>query len=215
MEYSERIIQTANKMVKLGLVKGTWGNISLRKGNKIYITPSGVEYDKLTNQDVAVIDIESGKQIGGHSKPSSELPLHMEIYKAFSSINGVVHTHSIYATVYASMNRKIPCYVEDQAQIIGGDIEVANYAFPGSEELGKNVVQTLQNGNFGVLMARHGAVGIGRSLDEAMIAAQIIEKSAKIAFLIEMAKGEDFIPKDDIKKMRKIYLEKYSSNIIQ
>ena len=215
MENSSLIVETARKMVELGLVKGTWGNISLRDGDKVWITPSGIDYHKLQNSDIAVIELSSGKQISGNNKASSELPLHLAIYRNFDNINGIVHTHSTYATVYACMHKNIPCYVEDQAQIIGGEIGVAKYAFPGSKDLAKNVVEALKDGHFGVLMSNHGGVGVGRSLKEAMIAAQIIEKSAEVSFLVQSRANFSGLNQEDIKKMRKIYLNKYSEKILE
>ena len=215
MKNAEKIIETATKMIQSGLARGTWGNISLRENDKIWITPSGVEYHKLKPKDIAIVDIQSGKQVEGNFKASSELPLHTAIYKNYPNIKGIVHTHSVYATAYACMEKNIPCYVEDQAQIIGGEITVAKYAFPGTEELASNVVSALKNGHFGILMAKHGAVGVGRSIEEAMIAAQIIEKSAKIAYLVQTMNGSVQMSNDEIEKMRDIYLNKYSDKIIK
>jgi L-ribulose-5-phosphate 4-epimerase len=215
MKNSSLIVETARKMVELSLVKGTWGNISLRDGDKIWITPSGVDYFKLKDNDIAVIELSSGKQISGNKKASSELPLHLEIYRNFANLNGIVHTHSTYATVYACMHKDIPCYVEDQAQIIGGEIRVARYAFPGSEELAQNVVEALKDGHFGVLMSNHGSVGVGRNLKEAMITAQIIEKSAEVSFLVQSIGNFPGLSQEDIEKMRKIYLNKYSEKILE
>ncbi len=214
MNASEQIVEMAKKMMILGLVKGTWGNISMKKDDKIYITPSGKGYDKLMAEDVAVVDTKNGKQINNGPKASSELPLHLLIYKTFPKIKGIVHTHSIYASTFAAINKPIPCYIEDQAQIIGGKIPVANYAFPGTRELAENAVEKLRLGVFGILLSNHGAVGVGRSLNEAMIAAQIIEKSAEIALLIKTS-GEEGreLSEEEIDKMRDIYLNKYSSDI--
>jgi L-fuculose-phosphate aldolase len=216
MNYFEKIVKTAQKMMVLGLVKGTWGNISTKENDRIYITPSGKPYDALKPEEVAVIDLNSGEQINGGPKPSSELPLHLQIYKNFPNLNGIVHTHSTYASTFAAINKPIPCYIEDQAQIIGGEILVAKYAFPGTKELADNAVEALKDGIFGILLSNHGAVGVGRNLEEAMIAAQIIEKSAEIALLIKTS-GEigKTLSKEEIKEMRNIYLNKYSTNIIK
>ncbi len=205
----EIVLDAARFIARSGLVAGTWGNVSLREGDLVYITPSGVPYDELEVEDIAVVSLESGEQIDGRKRASSELPMHLEIYKNLE-VKAVVHFHSVYATAFAVMRKPVPCYVEDQAQIIGGKIEVAEYALPGTWELARNVVKALRN-KFGALLANHGAVAVGRSMKEALIAAQIIEKSAQVALLV----GESGVPlsDEDVKKLRKGYIESYSRNI--
>jgi L-ribulose-5-phosphate 4-epimerase len=204
------VLKAALFISKTNLVAGTWGNVSLKRGDLVYITPSGIPYDELKAEDIATVDLKTLEQIDG-KKASSELPLHIEIYRDHPSVNAVVHFHSIYASAFASMRKPIPCYVEDQAQIIGGDVEVAEYAPPGSWALAENASKTLGE-KFGVLLANHGAVAVGRSMKEALTAAQIVEKSAKIAFIV----GESGIrlPDEDVKNLRDLYLKSYSKGIL-
>ncbi|MBM7615940.1 class II aldolase/adducin family protein [Alkaliphilus hydrothermalis] len=216
MEIAKNIIETSLKMVQSGLVKGTWGNVSVRKENQLWITPSGVTYEDLTEDQIAVIDLESGVQIGGSRKASSEMPLHRMIYLHNEEINGIVHTHSIYASAFAAIEEEVPCYTEDQAQIIGGSIPVAQYAFPGTDELGKNVVKALEDGRYAVLMAKHGLVAVGRNLKEAWTSAEVAEKSAQLASIVKgMNKAPGGLCEKEIEDMRRIYLESYSKTSIK
>lgn len=211
MNKAQELIVTGQNMIKSGLVKGTWGNVSTRTDNTMWITPSGISYDEFKEENIAIVDVSTGTQVGGNKKPSSEMPLHLMLYRNLSNINGIVHTHSIYASVFAAIGEEIPCYTEDQAQIIGGSIPVAKYAFPGTEKLGNNVLSVFQMDRFSSLMANHGLVSIGRSLKEAWTAAEVAEKSAQVAAVIKsMGKNPLTINETDIKEMRKIYLESYS-----
>ncbi|HHV71219.1 MAG TPA: class II aldolase/adducin family protein [Clostridia bacterium] len=215
MDLKEGIIKTALKMVQSGLVRGTWGNISVRQDNRLLITPSGTPYEELTVEDIAVVDLKSGEQVGGRLKASSELPLHISIYRIFDRINGIVHTHSLYASAFAALGEEVPCYTEDQAQIIGGSIPVASYALPGSYELGYNVTAVLKTGKYAALMAKHGLVSVGRSLKEAFMVAEVAEKSANLAYLVRtLSPNLEPMNEGEIEIMRKNYLNSYSKHIL-
>jgi L-fuculose-phosphate aldolase len=206
------IIKAIDYLEKKGLIKGTWGNLSIRINDKVYITPSGVPYDILKEDDISVLDLESQKHLSG-LKPSSEKSLHLEIYKNFPEINAVVHTHSLYASIFSALRKTVPCYIEDQAQIIGGEIPVAEYKLPGTLDLAIEAVKKFKLGVYGILLANHGIVSIGRNLKEALIAAEIIEKSANIAYHVELMGGGHPLSEDDIKWMRNLYIASYSKNI--
>ena len=212
MNPREIVLEAAHFISDTNLVAGTWGNVSLLVDGKVYITPSGIPYDELEKEEIALVDLKSGKQIGGSEKASSELPLHLQIYKDHEIIKAIVHFHSIYASAYASMRMPIPCFVEDQAQIIGGDVPVADYAPPGTWELAKNASRALED-KFGVLLSNHGAVAVGRNMKEALMAAQIIEKSAQIASIVS-ERGVK-LPEEDLKNLRKVYMNSYSKNIVR
>jgi len=206
------VLEAARFISSTNLVAGTWGNVSLLDEGKVYITPSGIPYDELSEGDIAVVDLKSGEQIGGAKKASSELPLHLQIYRDHEIVSAIVHFHSIYASAYASMRKPIPCFVEDQAQIIGGDVPVAEYAPPGTWKLAENVSKALKD-KFGVLLANHGAVAVGRNMKEALMAAQIVEKSAQIDSIVS---GNGVaLPEEDLRSLREVYLKSYSKNIVK
>ncbi|MCD6450510.1 MAG: class II aldolase/adducin family protein [Thermotogaceae bacterium] len=208
---SARIVLEAAKYIsKTDLVKGTWGNVSYRGENKVWITPSGVPYDEMTENDIAVVDLDSGEWMAGNFKPSSELPMHLAIYRKCPEIKAVVHFHAVYSSAFSAFTGDVPCYTEDQAQIIGGRIRITEYAYPGTEELAKNVVEALKD-RFGAIIANHGAVAIGRSMKEAIAAAEVLEKSCQIAWLA--GKNGRELSEDDIVRLRKLYLDSYSKKI--
>ena len=206
------VLEAAKYMSRTDLVKGTWGNVSYREEDKIWITPSGVPYNEMVENDIAVVDFDDGDWIEGNFKPSSELPMHLAIYKKFPEIKAIVHFHAIYSSAFSAFGKDVPCYTEDQAQIIGGRIRVSKYAYPGTEELANNVVEALKD-RFGAIMANHGAVAIGRSMKEALAAAEVLEKSCHIAWLVGKEGKE--LSEDDIVKLRKIYLESYSKRLTE
>ena len=112
------------------MLPGSWGNISIKINKNAYaITPSGRGYDNLTPDDITIVDA-AGQTLDGALIPSSELPLHLAIYKALPEANAVVHTHSIYASACAAARRDIPPLIEDMVQIMGGAVHCAEYALP-------------------------------------------------------------------------------------
>ncbi|SCY78598.1 class II aldolase/adducin family protein [Alkaliphilus peptidifermentans] len=214
MRIEKEIIDVGLSITKSGLVKGTWGNISKCYEKTMWITPSGIPYEELTEDAIAVIDLENELQIGGRLKASSEMPLHLMIYKAFPQFKAIVHTHSIYASAFAVIGQEVPCYTEDQAQIIGGNIPLAQYALPGTNQLALNTVEALKGGVYAALLEKHGMVAVGRSLREAMTVAEIAEKSAQLATIVRgMNSNTEPISLKEIDEMRKIYLESYSKTI--
>lgn len=208
MDIREEIIYFGKKMVKEGLVASTWGNISARVGsNQIYITPSGMEYENLSLDDITLIDL-NGNVLEGKRKPSSELHLHCEIYKARADVQGIVHTHSQFASAYAVLHKPIPPLIEDMAQVVGGKVCVAQYALPGTIQLAKNSVKAL--GNKGaVLLANHGVVGVGFNLQEAYKACLLVEKTAHIGLAASSIGVPFTLSDEDVDWMRKGYLTTY------
>ena len=191
-----------------GFNLGTWGNISARiDENKFAITPSGIAYETITAEDIVVIDL-AGNIIDSNKKPSIELPLHTEIYKAKKNINAIVHTHSVYCTAFAIARKPIPATCEDMVQIVGGKIEVAEYFLPGSKELAQSAVTALGNKS-ACLMANHGLITVADHLDEAYKIAQIVEKSAQAVIYANSLGGAIELSQDDIDFMRDFYLNEY------
>lgn len=115
------IIAVGQKMVQLGLVAGTWGNISARVPDSSYIaiTPSGMDYLSLAPENIVILDL-AGNIIDSANVPSSELKLHLAVYLNRSDVNAIVHTHSVYASACAVANKPIPPIIEDLVQMVGG-----------------------------------------------------------------------------------------------
>jgi len=208
MDLREKIITIGKKLAAQGLVVSTWGNISVKKDDRsFFITPSGMEYQLLEPNDLVLIDLK-GNILEGHRKPSSEMQLHLAFYQHRSDITAVVHTHSIYASAYSVARKSIPPLIEDMAQVIGGTVEVAPYALPGTGELAQNALKAL--GNKGaVLLANHGVVGVGSSLQEAYKACLLVEKTAHIGLSAQLLGQAVSLTQDEVDWMRKAYLISY------
>ncbi|MBO8160027.1 MAG: class II aldolase/adducin family protein [Thermosipho sp. (in: Bacteria)] len=201
-----KILEAVDFVIKNNLVKGTWGNVSIKEGDLIYITPSGIPYDKLTKDDISVVDI-NGTHISG-LKPSSELPTHIEIYKARKDVNAIVHTHPVFSTTVSLITSFIPPLVEDAVMILGPRINVSEYALPGTVKLAQNVVNALGE-NHAVILKNHGLITVGSDIREALTASLVCEKTAEI-FLYALNIGNfSEINEGDAVMLRNKYLNSY------
>lgn len=208
-EIKQAVSDGGRRLIKEGLVAGTWGNISVRvDDNTMVITPSGVDYETATKDDMVVVDLNTGKY-EGNIKPSSEYKLHKQIYLKRKNINAIIHTHSMNASTVAAARREVPPILDDMAQIIGPTIRVADYALPSTKKIVKKTIKALK-GRMGALMANHGAVGLGRDLDEAFIACIILEKACKAFIEAEFLGQAKSINKFEAHFMHQYYLRKYS-----
>ncbi|HWR56824.1 MAG TPA: class II aldolase/adducin family protein [Negativicutes bacterium] len=204
-----QVVETGRKMVEYGLVAGTWGNISARDAQTGYfaLTPSGMDYLQLAAEDIVIIDPE-GHTVDGQRKPSSEIRLHVAIYRHRPDIMAIVHTHSVYGSTCACAGKAIPPLVEDLVQIAGGSVDIAPYALPGTDGVAANAVKALA-GKFAVLLENHGAVGVGENLADAFTVCQLLEKSAQIYLFSQLIGGAKILPADDVKVMHQFYKDQY------
>lgn len=174
-EAAARLAEAARRTVALGLNRGAEGNVSLRLGAGFLITPSGLPNDTLQAEQMVYMDLEGGWQ--GPLKPSSEWRIHRDIYRARAEVAAVVHAHSPHAVSLACLRRPIPPFHYMVAAAGGRDIPCADYATFGTEALSANVLAALA-GRRACLMANHGQVALGRTLDEALRLAEIVEELA-------------------------------------
>lgn len=204
----QQIVATGLKMVEQKMIAGSWGNLSIKiDENSCVITPSGRSYDSLVTDDVVLVDM-SGQKLRGTLIPSSELPLHLAIYQALPEARAIVHTHSIYASACAAMHKPIPPLVEDLVQIIGGQVDVAEYALPGTQALAVNAIAALKNKK-AALLANHGVVCWGATLETALMTAEIVEKAAQIYCICASMGGAVPLPESDIEIMHNFYQQHY------
>ena len=209
-EIRQKVVKTGVILAHSGMTIGTYGNISCRVDKScIAITPSGRNYEQLTPEDIVVTDLD-GNTLAGTLHPSSELALHLEIYKCFPKAMAIVHTHSVYASALAVAHKDIPPVIEDLTQIVGGSVRCTDYAIAGTKELGLKAVKAMEGGRSAVLLANHGAVCWGRDLKEALITATILEKAAQI-YCVADSLGSVF-PLDNktVETLRDFYLNHYS-----
>jgi L-fuculose-phosphate aldolase len=177
----EQVLQAAKDMLKRGLTAGTSGNISgrLPDGN-VVITPSSLSYEDMTLEDLVVIDMD-GKQIDGHRSASSEKGVHLACYRKYDEIGSVVHSHPLYATMFAIVRQPIPALVDEFALYVGGDVPVCDYAMSGTEELGANAAAKLDEVGT-ALLASHGMVTIGANPAKTLHQAGVVERAAQVVW---------------------------------
>lgn len=195
----KKVYEANMELPRHGLVTFTWGNVSGidRESGLFVIKPSGVDYDKLTPEDMVVMDLE-GNKIEGSYKPSSDTATHIELYKAFPEIGGIVHTHSSYATSWAQAGRSIPCYGTTHADYIYGEIpclrcltaeEIEDAYEENTGHLIVNEFARLQKDPMAVpavLCKNHGPFAWGKDAKEAVHNAVVLEEVAKMAYRAEL-----------------------------
>ncbi|MGW7364889.1 class II aldolase/adducin family protein [Streptomyces sp. NPDC054841] len=161
------LVATARRTAADGLVVGTSGNVSVRvatdAGDIVLVTPSGVPYDRLAAEDAVGVGLD-GRQILGDLTPTSELPLHLAIYRGTDAA-AVVHTHAVHATAVSTLVSEVPL-IHYMAAALGGPVRVAPYALYGTDELAENVLRAIED-RTGCLLQNHGTITYGTSLDQA------------------------------------------------
>ena len=202
------VCKTALEMYRSGLVAGTWGNISTRIDDTyMAITPSGMDYEGLSADQMCIVNMDT-LEYEGNLKPSIEAIVHAAIFKNRPEVNGIMHTHSTYALTVATARKEIPAICEDQVQILGGSLRVAEYAIPGTKEMADACVKALE-GRQGALIANHGAISCDVTLAKAFIGSQIIEKAAMV-YINSMAIGGPVeISQDDVNFFADFFRNKY------
>lgn len=190
-ELKEQVFRANLDLVKYNLVIFTWGNVSARESDYIIIKPSGINYDTMKADDMVVLDLD-GNKIEGKYNPSSDTPTHLELYKAFSNIKGITHTHSSYATSFAQAGCEIAALGTTHADYFYGNIPVTrnldecevveNY----EKNTGKVIIETFTNIDYmaipGVLVRSHGVFAWGKSASDSVHNAVVIEELAKMNY---------------------------------
>lgn len=211
MEHKVRtlVCDAGRRIVETGLAAGTWGNVSARVDEShMLITPSGKDYSHIKTDDIVLVNINT-LEASGSLAPSSETPMHAAIYKNRSEINGIIHTHPQNGCTVAAARHEIPPILDDMAQLIGPSLKVADYAHPGSDKLVREVLSALEGRN-ACLLANHGAVCAGRTLDEAFTINVILEKSCKTYIDAMPLGGAKAFTSEEATALHKMYMETYS-----
>lgn len=211
------------ELPKRGLVTYTWGNVSGidRESGYFVIKPSGVEYDVLTPEDMVVMDLE-GNKVEGRYNPSSDTPTHLELYKKYPEIGGIVHTHSPEATAWAQAGRNLPLYGTTHADYFYGDIPCARSLTKEEVEneyeknTGLVIIETLETGEInpvytpGILCRNHGPFTWGKDAETAVYNAVVLEEVAKMATKTELINPKAECAPDYIKD--KHFFRKHGAN---
>ena len=193
----QKVYEANMDLPKYGLVVFTWGNVSAidRESGLVVIKHSGVNYETMKPEDMVVVDLE-GNVVEGSLRPSSDTPTHVELYKAFPNVGGIVHTHSSWATSWAQAGRGIPCYGTTHADYFYGEIPCARVLTPEEVEeayeknTGKVIIEAFEDRDPmsvpGVLCTSHGPFSWGKDAAEAVHNAVVLEEVAKMATRTEM-----------------------------
>ena len=222
-ELKERVFKANMQLPQYGLVKFTWGNVSEidREKGVMAIKPSGVEYSTMTAEDMVVVDVESGKVVEGKYKPSSDTDTHLEIYRSFKDVGGIVHTHSRWATIFAQMKKDIPALGTTHADYFYGSIpatrDMTKTEIEGEYELntGKVIVETFAERGINpkdvpsVLVASHGPFSWGKDAANAVHNAVVLEE---VAFMAWHTMTNSDISSMDSNLLDKHYLRKHGAN---
>jgi len=205
----EKLWQLHLELPKNNLVTWTSGNVSERdKGTGyVVIKPSGIRYEDLRPEHMLVVDVE-GKVIEGNLKVSSDTASHLYIYRNRPDVNGVVHTHSAYATAFAAVGKPIPVYLTAQADEFGGPIPCGGFALIGGEEIGKVVLESIGDSK-AVLLKNHGVFTVGPSSEAAVKAAVMVEDIARTVWLALQIGLPDEIPPEIVEKLHYRYTHVY------
>lgn len=197
-----QIIETYKKHLDIGLNVGSEGNISIRDNQKIYITPSGINIKDLNEEHISILDLDGIKS--NKIKPSSEVDLHLMLYKNREEIRSVVHCHSEWASILSCQRKDILQFHYMVAEFGGRDIKCAEYATFGTKKLAKNVLKAIKKRK-GCLMANHGQICVGKNLEEASHLSIALEKLSKQYFFCLLSKNLKMLSDNEMKEVLKSF----------
>ena len=205
----EEVCRLHLELPKNNLVAWTSGNVSARdpESGYVVIKPSGLKYEEMEPGHMVVVTLD-GELVEGDLKPSSDTASHLYIYRQRPDVNGIVHTHSAYATAFAALGRPIPVYLTAIADEFGGPIPCGDFALIGGEEIGRVVVEAIGHSP-AVLLKNHGVFTIGPSPEAALKAAVMVEDNARTVWLALQIGKPDEISPEDVAKLHHRYTHVY------
>ena len=213
IQLRQDIIDTCLWLKSQGLVFSTWGNISVRLNDgNILITPSKVDYDIMVPDDLVVLSPD-GTQVAGTRLSTSEREIHRKVMNKRSDVGAIIHMHSPYAMMAAARNEGVPVISEEMCQLLGGAIPLSSEFVPSDmhERLGKVVSESITDAN-AVLIRNHGPMCFGKSLAEARVCCQVVEKSCKMYIHLLAAGGIQTLSEEYVVRGRDYYLNSYGKS---
>src|SRR6266700_3817547 len=209
-ELRAEVARYAQKMHSSQLVRATQGNLSARdpESGLICITPSAVDYELLTAEDITVVNAE-GEIVEGKWRPSSETPLHTLILRRRLDINCVMHTHSFYASAFGVVYQPIPVVLAESAACLGAEVPIAPYRKSGTIEFAELVYDVLGKGQ-AVIWGNHGAMVVGDTLARTYSIAHALEDSARIYTIAKQIGQPVTLPAQEIEQIHAMWLETYN-----
>lgn len=218
-ELKQRVLEQNLALVRHGLVILTWGNVSAidRASGLVVIKPSGLAYDGMRAEDMAVVDL-NGRVVEGRYRPSSDTPTHLELYRAWPRVGGIVHTHSTHAVAFAQAGRDLPAYGTTHADAFYGDVPCSRALTAGEiggdyeANTGKVILETVGDPEAvpAVLVRNHGPFTWGETPEKAVENAVVLEEVARMAFLTEALDPD--VSRVDMALLDKHYFRKHGAN---
>lgn len=194
------LVEICARVDEKGFVAATDGNISVRLANgNILATPTSMKKGSVTIDDLVEVTLE-GEQVGGRRKPSSEMPMHYFIYRSRPDVNAVVHCHPVYATGFAAARTPLPSNVFPEVIMQLGEIPLAPYATPSTEEMGDSLRPYIDRHD-AILLANHGVVTCGRDLWDAYVKMEKVEQIAHMSFVAHLLGGAAPLSDSDVEKL--------------
>ncbi len=208
----EELVLLHRELPKNNLVAWTSGNVSGRDPatGLVVIKPSGVRYEDLTPENMVVVDLD-GKVLEGKHRPSSDTFAHVYVYRHRPEVNGVVHTHSTFATAWAAAGRSIPPVLTAICDEFGGPIPVGAYAKIGGDEIGREIIRSIGDSP-AILMKNHGVFTVGKTPEAAVKAAVMVEDAARTVFFALQLGVPDELPPEEVARAHRRYLEEYGQS---
>jgi L-fuculose-phosphate aldolase len=198
------VLAAAKTMYARGLVEGTAGNVSGRVDDgTVVVTPSSLSYEEMALDDLVVVDLDANV-VSGSRSATSEKGVHLATLAAYPEVGGVVHCHATHASMYAVAHRPIPAAIDEFVVYIGGDVPVGTYQPSGSDSLSAEVASHLADRS-AVLMANHGLVTVGKSVEDALHSAFTVEHNARIMWGAQQLGGVVPLPHRDVKNFTGVY----------
>jgi L-fuculose-phosphate aldolase len=192
-EVKDAVLAAAKAMYRRGIVEGTAGNVSGRVDDgTVVVTPSSLDYEVMALEDLVVVDLD-GAVVAGERSPTSEKGVHLAALAAHPEAGAVVHSHAKHASMFAVAHERIPAAIDEFVVYIGGDVPVCEYHPSGSDELGVAVAAALGDRS-AALMANHGLVTIGKSVEDALHSALVVEHNAEIVWGARLLGGVSELP---------------------
>lgn len=208
-ELRSQVLGGCLTLLDSGLVSGTWGMMCARdaSGERLVITPSGMDYRTLEPSDLPLVDL-AGATVEGTRRPSSETPMMCRLLTLRPDIRAVAHTHSTVATGFASAGREIPVVLAELAEAVGGAVPCAPYVRFGTPELAAAVVDVAGDRR-AVLLRNHGVVAFGGTVQEAAATALVVEEAARVALVAQLLGGGEQLAADEVADLRHIHITRY------
>lgn len=213
--YKETVLQYSRRLSEKGYTVGTGGNISMliEGENAIAITPTAMDYFGIHVNDICIVDFEMN-ELEGRYKPSIETKTHIEIYKNRLDVNAIIHTHQVYASIFALINEPIPALFDEVTINTGHIIDVIPYALSGSQQLSQNVVSQISNRCNCFFIQNHGALSLGISIENAFRNVELLEKICR-TYYYALASGRSItkLPDSVVARLCKKLYEKQDQEI--